>query len=357
MIEWLLVASSVLAQEAPGVDIESARQSISKSEKQQRETLSHLFGLNQKIRTLAKKRAQIADRTIAQEAAIRQSAQDLLSLERKMELQKIMLNQRLRQLYRGKEENSLSWLFSARTPVELERNHRFLKRMVDADHQHLKIYIADLREVRQKRAHLKSMVSELAVFQRDVHAQEKQIVEQLREKSRFIAELKKDSRSKMLRLKELRQQVTASGDEFAFFERKGSLPAPVDGRITREFGAFVDPQYRFRLMHKGIFFEVPNGSEVRAVASGKVVVAEEIPGYGQTVILDHGDSYYSVYAHLRQLKQKEGGRVKEGELLALSGQDSPLFGPGLHFEIRHFTDAIDPTPWIKEPVIKTANSF
>jgi septal ring factor EnvC (AmiA/AmiB activator) len=54
------------------------------------------------------------------------------------------------------------------------------------------------------------------------------------------------------------------------------------------------------------------------------------------------------------VKVREGEKVREGHVVAVSGGISPLFGPGLYFEIRHFTDAIDPRPWIKESVIKTA---
>ena len=85
-------------------------------------------------------------------------------------------------------------------------------------------------------------------------------------------------------------------------------------------------------------------------------MATLLPNFGRTVILDHGDSYYSVYAFVSQLKVHEGDQVREGDVLAVSGSYSPLFGPGLYFEIRHFTDAIDPKPWIKDAGMKTANS-
>jgi septal ring factor EnvC (AmiA/AmiB activator) len=107
-------------------------------------------------------------------------------------------------------------------------------------------------------------------------------------------------------------------------------------------------------MHKGMFFAAKANSQVTCIAEGTVVLAGSLPGYGKSVIVDHGDNYYSVYAFASQLKVKEGAKIKEGETLALAGGVSPLFGPGLYFEIRHFTDAIDPRRWIKEPIIKTA---
>jgi septal ring factor EnvC (AmiA/AmiB activator) len=177
----------------------------------------------------------------------------------------------------------------------------------------------------------------------------------MREKSRLVAELRKAKDSQISQLQDLRHKSSASDSlEYAFFERRGTLKVPVDGKLSREYGTFVDPQFRFRLMNKGNFYSAPKSQPVAAVFGGQVALATKIPGYGQCVILDHGDNYYSVYAFASQLKVREGRSVKEGDIIALSGEESSLFGPGLYFEIRHFTDAIDPRPWIKEPGIKTA---
>ncbi|NJL25501.1 MAG: M23 family metallopeptidase [Calothrix sp. SM1_5_4] len=204
------------------------------------------------------------------------------------------------------------------------------------------------------------MVAKLARMQRDVRAREQELTEQMRRKSDLVARLKKSRATQLSELETLRHQHAELNDvlTYAFFERRGSLKSPVEGSLRREFGTFVDPQFRFRLMHKGLFYAAPRGTPVRAIAQGRVAMAARLPGYGQTVILDHGDNYYSVYAFSSESKVKEGGDVREGDLIALSGADSPLFGPGLYFEIRHFTDAIDPRPWIKESgiKIKTANT-
>lgn len=353
-----LLAFLILTESGPAqTTIDEARASISESERRQREAMSHLFALNQKIRALAKKRSRVNDQLAQQDAAVRQMAQDLNSLELKTELQTQTLNKRLRQLYQGGGGKDFQWIFSARTPVELERNHRFLKRMVESDHDYLKTCLKDLRELSRRRGKLRLAVSKLAGLQHEVARQESDIQAQLRAKSQFVNHLRQDKDAKLFLLKELRDSRPATSAEYAFFERKGTLPVPVEARVIRDFGTIVNSKFHFRLMHKGLFYSTPQSMGVRAVFTGKITVAADIPGYGKTLIVDHGDNYFTVYAHLKQLKQREGGIVQEGDLLALSGGISPLFGPGLYFEIRHFTDAIDPRPWIKESVIKTANSF
>lgn len=345
------------AEEPPEDAIQETRSSISETEREQREQLAHLFVINQKIKDMAKKRSQLNDKLLSQEAAVRSLAQDVSEIEDKTEKHKSMLNKRLRQLYQGRKRTDFEWLFAAQTPVQLERNHRFLRRMIDSDHKYVRDYLAQLQHLQKKKKELGSQVAKLMGMQKGVQAQERELTDQMRNKSKLVAELRKVKDSKLTQLKTLRS-FGANGPtetlEFAFFERKGSLKRPIEAPLTREYGTFVDPQFRFRLMHKGNFYSISKPANVSAVFSGKVALARKVPGLGQTVIVDHGDNYYSVYAFASELKVKEGARVKEGETLGLSGDNSPLFGPGLYFEIRHFTDAIDPRPWIKESVIKTA---
>jgi septal ring factor EnvC (AmiA/AmiB activator) len=359
LAELLFIAQIARAGEKPpdvADQIQSARASISIAEKKQREALGHLFAINQRIKDIAKRSARLNEKLMDHEANVRTLAQEVQRLETKSDQHKELLNKRLRQLYHERSANSFQWLFTAQTPVEIERAQRFLKLMIDSDHKQLKMYLTNLAELRAKRNTLKGMVGQLAKMQKDVQSQESQLTLQMRQKSRLVAELKRTKDSKLSELKDLRHSHQDLGLSYAFFERRGVLRPPIEARLAREYGTFVDPAFHFRLMHKGMFFSSPQGAQVHAVYTGRVAVATNIPGFGKTVILDHGDNYYSVYAFCSQLKVKEGGEVREGELLALSGEGSPLFGPGLYFEIRHFTDAIDPRPWIKEPGIRTATN-
>lgn len=335
--------------------IESTRASISEDERRQREALRNLFVINKTIRTIAHRQETLNKKLATQEVEVRTLVQGLQQLETRAEQQKGLLNHRLRQLYQERNNDDFHWIFSGvSSPVELERNHRFLRLMIDSDHQQLNTYLLNLKELQAKRAQLKGSVVRLASLQKQAQSQEKQLSQQLREKSSLLANLKKSKDLKMSQLKSLRENNSKLNDlfEYAFFERKGALRSPMDATVVREFGTYVDPQFHFRVMHKGMYFAAEKPSEVHAISQGRVVFANRMPGLGKAVIVDHGDNYYSVYAFASQLKVREGDRIQEGALVALSGGGSPLFGPGLYFEIRHFTDAIDPRPWIKDSVMK-----
>jgi septal ring factor EnvC (AmiA/AmiB activator) len=352
MLSLLFAAHIAVAQDAQEKILDT-RATISEAERKQRESLSALFTINKKIKQIAKKRNELNNKMLERESKVRIAAQELQDLEAKSEGHKGMLNKRLRQLYQERNRDNIHWLFSAKSPVELERNHRFLKRMIDSDHKQIKGYIARLSEMRAKRNQLKSLVAGLAQMKKEVDAQEGELTAEMRQKSRHVTELKKIKASKLNELKDLRAVEDAKDLSFAFFERKGTLKAPVEAPLAREYGTFVDAQFRFRLMHKGLFYATKPGSPVNAVFEGVVALAGDLPGYGKTVIVDHGDNYYSVYAFAKQIKVKRGSKVREGDVVAVSGGNSPLFGPGLYFEIRHFTDAIDPRSWIKDSLLKT----
>jgi septal ring factor EnvC (AmiA/AmiB activator) len=353
----LTLASAVHAQEPPSAvtrQIQNARTGISEDDRRQRDALSRMFVIDQKIKEIAQKQEQLNQRVLAQEGVVRALAQDVQALEQRADQQKMLLNKRLRLLYERRGEDEFRWLFSAQSPVELERNRRYMRLMAENDHRQLKVFLAGLEQLKRKREELKGKVARLAGLQKVARAEEQELFEQFNEKSRYLTDIRKAREAKISELKGLRNQQGEPNDALAFFERKGALHPPVDVPVRREYGTYVDPQFRFRLTHKGLFYSTSKPNEVRAVYFGRVVFAGRLPGWGHTVIIDHGDNYYSVYAFASQLKVRDGAKVREGDLVALAGDSSPLFGPGLYFEIRHFTDAIDPRPWIKDSVIKTA---
>ncbi|MGW7293232.1 murein hydrolase activator EnvC family protein [Streptomyces xiamenensis] len=103
--------------------------------------------------------------------------------------------------------------------------------------------------------------------------------------------------------------------------------------------------------HTGQDFAVPTGTPVRAIGSGTVVSVSCGDAFGNSVIIDHGNGYYSQYAHLSLTEVAEGSRIAVGQRLGLSGSTGNSTGPHLHFEIRltpYVGSAIDPAPWLRD---------
>ena len=96
-------------------------------------------------------------------------------------------------------------------------------------------------------------------------------------------------------------------------------------------------------MHAGIDFGAPVGSQVRAAADGEVESAGEARGYGERVVLKHG-GYETTYNHLSEIRVQVGRAVRQGEIIALSGNSGLSTGPHLHFEYRVNGTPVDPLP-------------
>lgn len=95
-----------------------------------------------------------------------------------------------------------------------------------------------------------------------------------------------------------------------------------------------------------MFIRAPAGGEVKAVAAGRVVYADWLRGFGNLVIVDHGDSYLSVYGNNEAVFKTEGQPVRAGETIAAVGNSGGNADSGLYFELRHQGQPLDPMKWV-----------
>jgi septal ring factor EnvC (AmiA/AmiB activator) len=125
---------------------------------------------------------------------------------------------------------------------------------------------------------------------------------------------------------------------------RGRLRLPVRGELAGRFGA---PRGESGSAAKGIFIRAAEGEPVRAVAAGRVVYAEWMRGFGNLLIVDHGEAYLSVYANNESLLKQTGDEVASGEPLATVGASGGNEETGLYFELRHLGRAFDPLGWAR----------
>jgi septal ring factor EnvC (AmiA/AmiB activator) len=129
-----------------------------------------------------------------------------------------------------------------------------------------------------------------------------------------------------------------------FGQLRGQLRVPVRGELGGRFGA---QRARGGPTWKGIFIRAANGSEVRAVAAGEVVFSDWLRGYGNLLIIDHGDDYLSVYGNNDALLKEVGDAVRGGEVVASVGVGGSAAESGLYLEIRHQGRPLDPSQWVR----------
>lgn len=133
------------------------------------------------------------------------------------------------------------------------------------------------------------------------------------------------------------------GGEFSAL--RGRLRMPVSGQVVGRFGS---ARAESGAAWKGLFIRADEGAPVRAVATGRVVFAEWLRGFGNLLIIDHGDDFLSVYGNNDALQVSVGATVTAGQTIALAGNSGGHPEPGLYFELRHRGQAFDPGKWLGE---------
>lgn len=132
-----------------------------------------------------------------------------------------------------------------------------------------------------------------------------------------------------------------------------SIPAlkPIDGIYGDSFGMRMHPILKIKKMHNGLDFVALTGTRIYSPGAGRVSFAGRRGGYGNTVEINHGFGYKTLYGHLSEIKVRKGQKLKRGDLIALSGNSGKFStGPHLHYEVRHNGVALNPRNFIYDNV-------
>ncbi len=134
--------------------------------------------------------------------------------------------------------------------------------------------------------------------------------------------------------------------EGGFGAQKGRLPWPATGRLEMTFGKKVDPESSMVMVSKGLDVRAAQSTPIRAVFGGAVVYADALEGYGLLAIIDHGGSWYTLYAHCESLDVRVGQKVNQYQVIGYVGDSGSTKGAYLYFEIREGKKPVDPLLWL-----------
>ena len=185
------------------------------------------------------------------------------------------------------------------------------------------------------------MFARISVQLREQRRQAKYLERDESRLSRLIEELRK-AISATTRLRNEKLPETGSAERL-FTGLKGRLRLPIKGDLANRFGAQRSnggPPW------KGLFIRSPAGQEVRAVASGRVVFSDWLRGFGNLLIVDHGQSYLTIYGNNESVLKQVGDAVSTGDAIATVGASGGNMESGLYFEVRHEGKAFDPMRWV-----------
>jgi len=133
---------------------------------------------------------------------------------------------------------------------------------------------------------------------------------------------------------------------FGFANQKGKLDPPISGTVITLFGKNSEGKFGITTFANGIDIKTNSDSQIRAIYDGKIVYAGFLRGYGNLLIVDHGEQYYSLMSRAEKFFKQEGDAVIKGEIIGTMGNQAGLLSEGLHFEIRHGTTPENPLQWV-----------
>ena len=185
-------------------------------------------------------------------------------------------------------------------------------------------------------------VARLAAKARDLKGLMAQLEEQRRADERAEAEAKAKTRAEQARAAARQARATATvSPSVSITKRRGRLPLPVVGNLVGRYGENLPSG----LTRKGIDIAARSGSQVIATYDGKIAFAGMFRGYGQLLIIDHGDGYHTLLAGMTRIDMAVGQRVSTGEPVGLMG-DGGGGRPILYVELRRKGQPINPLPWL-----------
>ena len=367
--------------------IESLRRNMAKAEEsktyaadQLRETESAISDVNRRLHELGAERGELK----AQLAGLDGQSQ---RLDRQAGAQQNQLARLLNRQFVGGDSDALKLLLSGEDPNQAARDKYFLTQLSRAKAdliQQLRAVAAEKRQladaVRERQAQLAEVERREQESRAQLLARKKQrlttlaaIGDRLKAQRREIDTLKRDEQ-RLSKLIEGLARIAAAKKTGprakpggaapggtgraakapplkshdpgnvggAFAALRGHLRLPVKGTISGRYG---QPRPEGGATWKGIFIRAAEGVEVRAVAGGAVVFSDWLRGFGNLLVIDHGDDFLSVYGNNESLLVAVGASVKDGESVATVGNSGGNPDSGLYFELRHRGQPFDPLKW------------
>jgi septal ring factor EnvC (AmiA/AmiB activator) len=327
--------------------IDALTAELQKKEATQREARDALRDSERAISDANRALAGIASESRAVRGDAARLAGHQQALEQRLAAQQRAVERMLIARYAGGAPDAVRVALSGDDPGALGRRLQYAADLSRAAAALIAGYREGLRRLAQLAEEAQAKRVRLGELEDARRADRARLVRQRQEKSRVLASLGSELRRGRKEIKglkadearlarlvaELARVVPSAPNDEQFSRLRGRLRLPVRGELTGRFG--------------GLFIRAPEGQPVRAVARGRVVYADWMRGFGNLLIVDHGENYLSIYANNEALLKQVGDVVEGGEPLATTGSSGGNEETGLYFEMRHLGRPFDPRQWVQ----------
>jgi murein hydrolase activator len=300
------------------------------------------------------------------------SSAELILAQDNLAERRAVLQRRLIDIYKRGPLHTFQVLLAAESFGDLLSRYKYLYLTSEQDRD----LVQDVEKLRnrvvQQRNNILDVRGELDRRREEREAEFSKYTELASERARKLRTLRRSARSTERRLSQLQKDESRLNGLLASLERSrrdelargalrgavaapgtittadlGKLDWPVEGAIVYRFGRDTLPSGGI-IRWNGVGIAAGVGTPVKAVETGKVRLVGQFGTYGLTIVLEHGNGYYSVYSHLESAEVKLDASIAKGRVIGTVGGQNSDYGPHLHFEIRGENQlALDPTAWLR----------
>ncbi|WP_083901704.1 murein hydrolase activator EnvC family protein [Pseudanabaena sp. PCC 6802] len=303
--------------------------------------------------------AQIQQNTLRlekAEAAFKQSQANLQKFEFALKQKRVATATRLRYLQRQQDGRWWVLLLGSRDLQQFSDRRRQLSRIYQSDRALLASLKGNTDKIEEQYNRIAAQKNDIALLNQKLAYQKANLEAEATAQNYIVDRLKSDRRALEAaeeRLTRDSQQITSlilaktqPAPGIVIIPGTGQMMYPTVGPITSPFGWRMHPILGYEKFHAGMDFGAEYGSIIYAADSGTVIFAGWYGGYGNAVIIDHGNRITTLYGHASELYVREGQSVQKGQPIAAVGSTGFSTGPHLHFEVRSNGEPTDPAPFL-----------
>jgi septal ring factor EnvC (AmiA/AmiB activator) len=336
-------------------ELSSTKEKEKRIQKKESSILESLHQIENELYTKEKELKQMESQLGQTKWRLHQTKNQILNLNQGVERTKEELLSRLIALYKMGRTPPEVFLLTSESYLDLLKIDKCFRVVIDLDARLAGTY---RYQVALKERYQDELIEDQLQWQRNISEVEQKKGEISKVRGAKQALLKSIQNQKAVtqkvigelegRAKELQALVEKLEREKSLLAYKKSKPEVNKGRLLPPVQGSVISQFKEKGQN-GIEIKAPMETEVRAILPGKVLYAGWFKGFGNMIIIDHGDHTFTVSAYCSYLLKKEGDVVSQGETIARVGSAGSLKGPCLYFEIRHGGKPQDPMDWISHP--------
>jgi septal ring factor EnvC (AmiA/AmiB activator) len=365
--------------------IKGHQQKLHRSEDEEQDLLSDLDTIETNLQEQRSKLGGLQTDLDHHEDTIHSLQEEMGKVNSAKEALKGHLQTRLSSFYRMGSIGYMNVIFSTSSLPDLLNFQEYFRLMLHNDHEIISQFRDKIADLTKRRANLQQEKSQLLGVIVEIKDQEQNLAETRQKRAALLGRVRTEKKLYQRALQEMEEaagklsttmtQLKKAGETEKLVKarprpdatkktkaappatgnilaRKGRLSPPVTGTVTALFGRQTQKQFGLTSYGNGIDIKPEPNAKILAIFDGRVVFADKLRGYGKTMIIDHGQQYYSLVSRASKLLKNKGDLVKEGEIIGSIDESSGLLGEGLHFEIRHGTDAENPLKWVNNGMLR-----